>query len=298
MSDPGPLVSVIIPCYKQAHYLASAVESVRAQTYPRHEIIVVDDGSPDDAAAVAGRYREVRCVRQSNQGLAAARNRGIRESRGEYLVFLDADDRLTPDALEVNASCLEARPGFAFVSGRYRYIAADGSPLPTDLKLVTGAVGYEDLLRNNHVRGIMSVMFRRWVFDRVGAFDTSLRASEDYDLYLRVAWSFPIYCHGRVASEYRRHPESMSRAAALMLKSSLTVMRSQRRFVRGDERREAAYREGVRLWQHIYGERLVERVRLGIRGREGWGAILRDLLTLFRYYPGVFCFTPRASFPA
>ena len=55
MSDPGPLVSVIIPCYKQAHYLASAVESVRAQTYPRHEIIVVDDGSPDDAAGVAGR---------------------------------------------------------------------------------------------------------------------------------------------------------------------------------------------------------------------------------------------------
>src|SRR5829696_6977365 len=129
-----PLVSVVIPCYNQAHFLEEAIESVLAQSYKDFEIIVIDDGSTDDTGEVAGRYPRVRLFRQDNQGLAAARNAGLWRSKGEYLVFLDADDRLLPWALEVGLKHLRAHPECAFVSGYYRPIAVDGSPLPLPLQ--------------------------------------------------------------------------------------------------------------------------------------------------------------------
>ena len=126
----APLVSVVIPCYNQAHFLGEAIESVLAQTYPHLEIIVVDDGSPDNTEEVATRYSGVRYVQQANQGLAAARNTGLRHSTGAYLVFLDADDRLLPQAVEVGLQQLQAHPECAFTFGKWRQIAGDGSPLP------------------------------------------------------------------------------------------------------------------------------------------------------------------------
>src|SRR4051794_22956010 len=84
------LVSVVIPCYNQARFLGEAIESVLRQSYPHFDIIVVDDGSTDDASEVAERYSKVRCIRQENQGLSATRNRGMSYSKGEYVIFLDA----------------------------------------------------------------------------------------------------------------------------------------------------------------------------------------------------------------
>src|SRR5215212_10726407 len=124
------LVSVIIPCYNQAHFLGEAIESVISQSYKNFEIIVVDDGSTDNTSEVASSYEEVRLVRQQNRGLAGARNRGLGEARGEYVVFLDSDDRLVSEALEVGVRELEAHPECAFVSGHYRAIDAAGSPAP------------------------------------------------------------------------------------------------------------------------------------------------------------------------
>jgi glycosyltransferase involved in cell wall biosynthesis len=95
------LVTVVIPCYNQAHFLGEAIESVLEQTYPHYEIVVVDDGATDNTSEVASRYPgKVRLIRQENRGLSGARNTGIRHSEGEYMVFLDADDRLLPEALE------------------------------------------------------------------------------------------------------------------------------------------------------------------------------------------------------
>src|SRR5919112_291203 len=125
--DAAPLVSVVIPCYNQAHFLGEAIESVLAQSYPNFEIIVVDDGSTDDTSEVAGRYPKVRLVRQENQGLSGARNAGLARSEGEYVVFLDADDRLLPEALETGLEYLDAHSECAFASGRYRFIGGDGS---------------------------------------------------------------------------------------------------------------------------------------------------------------------------
>jgi len=125
------LVTVVIPCYNQARFLGEAIESVLAQSYRNFEVIVVDDGSTDKTSEVAGRYEGVRLIRQENKGLAGARNSGLAKSQGEYVVFLDADDRLLPKALEVGLGCFDSHPECALVSGHTRFINADGSLLRT-----------------------------------------------------------------------------------------------------------------------------------------------------------------------
>src|SRR5436190_6621744 len=97
--EQAALVSVIIPCYKQADCLPGALESALAQTHCETEIIVVDDGSPDNVFEVVSRCSTVKYVEQQNQGLAAARNGGFSVSSGDYVLFLDADDRLMPHAI-------------------------------------------------------------------------------------------------------------------------------------------------------------------------------------------------------
>src|SRR5436190_9110386 len=129
------LVSVIIPCYNQAHFLNEAIQSALAQTYSHREIFIVDDGSTDNTAEVAAGFASARYIRQENSGVSAARNTGLKESRGEYLVFLDADDRLLPEALEIGVDCLHRHPECAFASGHSRFITADGALLPTPAQL-------------------------------------------------------------------------------------------------------------------------------------------------------------------
>src|SRR6202007_291490 len=100
------LASVIIPCFNQARFLGEALESALAQSYGSCEVIVVDDGSTDETAKVAAAFNRIRYLSQTNRGLAAARNAGLKASAGRYLVFLDADDRLLPDAVATGASIL------------------------------------------------------------------------------------------------------------------------------------------------------------------------------------------------
>ena len=119
-----PLISIVIPCYNHAGYLGGAIESALSQTYQNREVIVVDDGSRDAPGDVTARYPGVMCIHQSHQGLGAARNAGIEASKGELLVFLDADDRLLPKALESGLECLRAHPDCGFVFGAHRTIVA------------------------------------------------------------------------------------------------------------------------------------------------------------------------------
>ena len=111
------LVSVVIPCYNSARYLAETIESVRLQTYPRIEIIVVDDGSTDETAKIA-RSRGVRYIHQANRGISAARNTGILHSQGQYVLFLDHDDRLLPRAVKTGVELLEEHTNCTLSRGR------------------------------------------------------------------------------------------------------------------------------------------------------------------------------------
>src|SRR5262245_39420494 len=220
-------VSVIIPCYKQAGFLSDAIERVLPQTHPHIEVIVVDDGSPDNTRDVASRYPRVRCIRQENQGLSAARNTGIRESKGEFLVFLDADDRLIPNALETGLKSFRRNPGAAVVVGKHRSISAEGLPLPTAERPFVEKDHFLELLRGNWIACLSSVMYQRRVFDDVKGFNTSLRAAEDYDLYLRVAQKFAMACHRNVVAEYRYHGDSISSNHQLMSNHIARILQSQ-----------------------------------------------------------------------
>src|SRR5829696_6871232 len=278
------LVSVVIPCYNQAHFLGEAIESVLAQSHPNFEIVVVDDGSTDDTSEVARRYPGVRLVRQENQGLSGARNAGLARSEGEYVVFLDADDRLLPEALETHLEHLEAHPECAFVSGPCRRITADGSPLPTPPRLHVEGDHYLVLLHRCYIWPPAVVMYRRAILETVGGFDTSLSPAADHVMYLRIARKFPVCSHEKVVAEYRQHGASMQRNPAVMLSAAATARSSQRKYIRGHKQYEESYKAGIRFVQWLYGDRLVDEVRAHLRKRE-FKQALRGMLVLLRYHP-------------
>jgi glycosyltransferase involved in cell wall biosynthesis len=283
----GGKVSVVIPCYNQARFLGEAIQSVLSQGYTDLEIIVVDDGSNDGTEEVASGYAKdnsrVRLIRQENRGQAAARNRGLAEAGGEYVVFLDSDDRLVSEALEVGVRELEAHPGCAFVSGICRKITADGSIVPGWEQFRVRDDPYLELLRSCPVY-VPAVMYRRSVFDAVGDFDTSYRAAEDYDLYYRILERFPVYCHETLVAEIRRHETNMTRDRTLMLKYDMDALRSQRKRVREDARYKDAYKAGERLWRDWHGAPVVNQVRTHLQQGRWWQG-LKGMLALLRYYP-------------
>src|SRR5688572_603257 len=283
----GGKVSVVIPCYNQARFLGEAIQSVLCQGYTDLEIIVVDDGSKDGTEEVASGYAKedprVRLIRQENRGLAAARNRGLAEAEGEYIVFLDSDDRLVLEALEVGVRELEAHPRCAFVSGICRKITADGSIVPGWEQFRVRDDPYLELLRSCPVY-VPAVMYRRSVFDAVGDFDTSYRAAEDYDLYYRILERFPVYCHDTLIAEIRRHEANMTRDRTLMLKYNMAALRSQRKRVKTDARYKDAYKAGERLWRDWHGAPVVNQVRAHLQQGRWWQG-LKGMLALLRYYP-------------
>jgi glycosyltransferase involved in cell wall biosynthesis len=234
------LISVIIPCYNQAHFLTDAIESVLGQTYSRFEVIVVDDGSTDNTTETAARYPVVHCITQENQGLSSARNTGFRSSRGSHLVFLDSDDRLLPNALEAGWNTLNSHPECAFVYGHLRLIAADGSHLSTPKQVCVENDHCLELLRRDYIWTPGVVMYRRDIFASVIGFDTLIDACADCDLNIRIARDWPAYCHGELILEYRKHGANMSKNPTLMLKVAILANRSQLKYVKGNKKLEEA----------------------------------------------------------
>jgi glycosyltransferase involved in cell wall biosynthesis len=245
-----PLVSVIIPCYNYGHFLAEAIESVRRQAYPAKEIVVVDDGSTDTTREVAARYPEVVYLYQENQGLSAARNTGTRQSKGSYLVFLDADDWLFPEALATNVRYLQQHPQAAFVAGAHTCVYTTGDA-PTKKNAIIASDPYLSLLsRGNFIAMIAAVMFTRWSLQQA-AYDASLVNCEDYDIYLQITRHHPIVQHNTQLAAYRIHAKAMSAEASPMLSGALKVLNRQRANLREPTEIEAYYR-GVHFWNTYY----------------------------------------------
>ena len=287
MSTP-PLISVVIPSYNHGHFLGEAIGSVLAQDYPRIEVVVVNDGSTDDTAAVAARFPEVHYVGQPNRGLAAARNAGLAVCRGELVVFLDADDRLRPTALETGRRAMAAHPDAGFAAGYSRFIARDGTEMPTGQPPRAAAEDpYIQLLRRNRIRNPAMVMFRRAVVAAAGGFTPGIDACADYDLYLRISRERPVVFHDEVVADYRKHGGNMSDNSALMLRQLRRVMRRQRPYL-VDQARRQAFREGLRNIQAYYGDRIVMQVRERVRTGRGWGRTLEDIATLAWCHPSGF----------
>jgi len=276
------LVSVIIPCFCQAHLLGEAIESVLAQSYPHFEIVVVDDGSPDDPLQVVKRYSSVRYLRQKNQGVACARNSGIQTSTGEYLVFLDADDRLLPNHLRTNLKAFQEHPGAGLVCGDYRWFGAEGTWHVHDCQ--PSPDHYATLLRRNFIGPPHVVMFTRQIIQKVGGFRQDMVAGEDLELFLRIARTYPIYCHHEVIAEYRRHENQASQKFDIMLKFSLTALGLQRDHIKQNPTYWEAYRSGIQFRQSLYDGALQRQIVTDIE-RQRWHRASEALLIFGRYHP-------------
>lgn len=288
MSGSSPSVSVVIPCYAQAHFLADAIESVLRQTYPPLEIIVIDDGSPDHAREVAGRYSEVRCISQPNQGLSAARNRGLHNASGDFIVFLDADDRLLQNALAAGVHAFAARPWCGFVWGYRRLVDTSGQSLPAAIMTWEGPARYETLLRRNVIGPPLTVMFRRPVVHELGGFCVDQPYAEDYEMYLRVARGHETWCHQELIAEYRIHAANMSHNRAGMLAGHLAALDRQEPAIGADPGLRRALRDGRRhAMEWLDGLARVEELALSAhRGR--WAAVMAGAAMLLVKYPRVF----------
>lgn len=198
-------ITVVITTFNHSHFLADAISSVLVQTRPANAIIVVDDGSTDNPAAVVAKFDGVCLVVQANRGLSAARNTGLRQCITSHVMFLDADDRLLPHALESSMACAVARPDCAFVYGGHRRIYENGAAQGADRFDDVGPSPHLALLRGNLIGMHATVLYRRNRLVEANGFDESLPRCEDYDLYLRLAQKFQIAGHPVTVAEYRWH---------------------------------------------------------------------------------------------
>jgi glycosyltransferase involved in cell wall biosynthesis len=267
LQQMSELISVVIPCYRQAHFLAQAVESVLAQHYSPYEVIVIDDGSPDALEQVIGMFPMVHCHHQDNQGLAAARNRGLALSTGDYVVFLDADDRLLPNALADGQRAFRSHPDCAFVWGFNRLIDAEGLRLPSAERGFSGSATYAQLLRENVVGPPVGVMFQRAALVEAAGFETCVEAAEDYELYLRLARTYDSHGHGKLVAEYRVHDTNMSADPVRMLRGMLTTLDRQLPWVNNSELRRALARGRENAREQFDWEPRLDRLRGHVRGR-------------------------------
>lgn len=241
-----PPVSIVVTCFNQAEFLGAAIESALAQSHPRFEVLVVDDGSSDETESVAARY-PVRYVWQRNGGLAAARNAGIATTEASFLVFLDADDRLLPGALAAGLACHRENDGCAIVYGGYVYIDAAGRRIAAPVRRGPVADPYAALLRKNHIGMHATIMYRRAALLQVGGFDPSLPAAEDHDMSLKLARRQRIGWHDSLVAEYRRHGTNMSNDHARILAGTLAVLRRHEAHARARRDHLRALRAGARF---------------------------------------------------
>jgi glycosyltransferase involved in cell wall biosynthesis len=219
-------VSVIIPAYNQARFLAGAIQSVTAQTYRSYEIIVIDDGSTDHCHEVAASFGEqVRYIAQQNQGLAGARNTGIQAASGEFVGLLDADDLWLPNFLERMVSLADQKPAAAVY-----YCCAQGmDELGNNLPQVFGgppinpSLMYQTLLRSDFLIP-STILLRRDTIVAAGLFDPSLRSCEDWELWLRILPKHDFIGTADCLVQYRLHGSSLSKNVSVMQHAVRSVM--------------------------------------------------------------------------
>lgn len=220
MSDLPPY-SVIIPAYNAVTFLAEAVANVRSQPHPPAEIIIVDDGSTDDTAALAQSLGpDIRCFHQTNQGPAAARNLGISQARHDILAFIDADDLWPANKIDRQLGYLAAHPEFEMVLGLHQAFQLVADPVdPSTPHRPRFAPPFFIYL-------VGCGIYRRSVFDRVGLFDVTLRYSEDTDWFFR-SWELdtPMHILFEPMLHYRIHAGGMTHGRDTVAKGFLRVIK-------------------------------------------------------------------------
>jgi glycosyltransferase involved in cell wall biosynthesis len=203
-------VTVIVPAYQAAPFIEVALRSLQQQTAVPEQVVVVDDGSTDDTAAIAERLGAT-VVRQQQRGPGAARNRGLQEAKGDFVAFLDADDWYAPDKLDRSVNQLRQLGAACIASDAWLVRGDRVEGRKNDGRTVPVVLTQEFLLRGNPII-CSSVVARRTAVEEVGCFDEApdLVATEDYDLWLRLAQREPIAYLAQPMTFYRAHPGSLS----------------------------------------------------------------------------------------
>lgn len=265
-----PLVSIIIPCYKQAEFLPIAVDSVLRQTMHDLECIIINDGSPDNtheiATALAVNDKRIRYIKQENRGLSGARNRGLKEARGEWIQFLDADDVLLPNKLQkqLEALAYSQAPSLSFCD----YYFCDAKDIN---KRITKRHDYEHprLRHDNPVIDLVSrwetdlsipahsFLFDVRLFTKPGiSFDEKLPNHEDWDCWMQIFNQKPIIVplHQELVV-YRQHPNSMAtNKAAMWCGYEQAIKKQMRLFRKSPSTRSELKRKLAQMHLVYFGE--------------------------------------------
>ena len=254
-SEVDESVAVVVTSFNDEAYLREALLSVFAQERQADQVIVVDDGSIVSPVSILKEFPKATLLRKSNGGLSSARNLGLQQARSRYICFLDADDRLEPNAIASGLACFADAPEAAMVYGGHRRIDANGKPAGSDHYEGVSKDPYADLLSGNRIGMHATVLYRREVLLALGGFNEQLRRCEDYDLYLRIARQYAIASHPEIVAEYRWHGQNMSSNAEEMLEAALDV---HRRYRGQTPVQRKAWRAGRRSWKAWYRQGQLE----------------------------------------
>ncbi|BAZ10229.1 putative glycosyl transferase [Calothrix sp. NIES-4071] len=218
-------VSVIIPAYNAMRYLPQTLDSVLQQTFTDFEVVIVNDGSSDNIAEWAPQLKDsrVRLITQANQGVSAARNKGIANSTGEYIAFLDADDLWAPEYLEKQFNYLDKHPHVGVVYTWTKLIDEFGKPINRIFASHAEGMIWKKLLNDDVISTGSSAMVRRLCIDDIGGFDTQLAHAEDLDFWLRIAKKYEFAVIKEPLSSYRQHPGSVTKNRDKMMRGLQTV---------------------------------------------------------------------------
>ena len=222
-----PSVSVIIPTYRHRDYVRETLKSVFAQTFTDYEVIVVNDGSPDDTGEVLAPLVEaarIRYFEQSNQGQAVARNRGLAAARGEFLAFLDDDDLWPTDKLERQVRLLREHSGVVVAYGQVEIIGGGAQSRYPRLDAPSGEV-FDSFVRAGWIRSPGQALIRRTALERIGGFDPDIWGTDDWDLWLRLSRTGEFVYDPALALMYRSHEGNASRHFTRMHLNAMKVLR-------------------------------------------------------------------------
>lgn len=261
----APSVTIVVNTFNQNEFLTDALASCMAQSVPATALVVVDDGSRDNPAAIVSRFPRATLIRHPNRGLAASRNAALAVVDSEFVIFLDADDRLTPVAIEAGLNCMARHADAAMCYGAFRLIDAEGFPISRIRVRSLGARPHETLVVRSNLIGMHgTVLYDRAKLVDLGGFDETLQRCEDYDLYLRMTQRWPIAHHRAFVAEYRRHGSNMSGDLEAMYRTlSLVLDRHVARHPDLEPLRKAG-RRAIRPW--YAGLRpVVRRILFGVR---------------------------------
>lgn len=223
----SPKVSVIIPAYNQAEYLCQAIDSALSQTYNNVEIIVVDDGSTDNTQELVKKYTDkIHYIRQTNQGSSSARNRALTTATGKYIAFVDHDDIWLKNKLEEEVPFLENNKEYGFIYSGVDFIDENGRIIGQRTTYKGEEPTFDRLYKGpNIICSPTNTIVRRKCLEYAGGFDTDIKSSYDYDLWLRLSRKFKFTYFNKILSQYRFHRGNMHKDYEQRLRDHLIIFR-------------------------------------------------------------------------